>query len=796
MKKKLFRLMTIMVIVLMVMSLSVSFATENSDPETTPHVPVTDTLDEHSVDIKVGSSGDITILVKDYISSLESDKLTDIKDTSIKGSASSYENSTGTLEITYTKENGDTIIVPVAWKVVVPDTYRLKATLSNLTADSTENNDINSLLNYINSDLILEVSGTDYDKAIGNGQEFRANSFNWAQSNNEYNQFGGVTYTFSQIYKDSVLERTVAVSTVTKPTPSASINYSTSKMNGVSANISWSLDQKSWAACQENMDINGAWYGKTVYFKYPETNHYSESGTQSLYVPIKAERPTGTLKLESTSHSVIITNCWDFDGVEYSIDRENYYKTSNDTYTFNGLKSDTNYTVYTRKAAVNGTNLYSDDITQAISTKKAVINELDIIYNEDSRNLTGTVTGYGTVANSISGTTLKGSYNSSTFDRFKSIVAGYINKKLNTTATLYIGQYIEDNESLNINAIEFSMPLNPLSESIKNAGLTLNYKNDYVTVDVNNSAFRSLTSNQYSGTLNIVARKVNSVSNTSALSFVKSEFNNNRPVYYLSTKVGSNTGSVTYTIPYKLANNETLSGLVIYSVTDSGDKQRLTATYDNISENFVITTNRNGYIVISRENSYSVMPFNDVVSTHWSYNAINYCYNRGIFMGVYSNQFAPETNISRAMIYTLLARISGHDLDKINTDRVVFSDLDKSEWYYTSALWARDNGLVNTATFDGDETMKRADIAVALYNFMKLMGYDVTGVDVNLSDKLYKDLSNQSNEVKTATVFLNQNNIMIGTGINVFGSDTNVTRAQMAMILYRLNEQIITKGLK
>ncbi|MBR4880944.1 MAG: S-layer homology domain-containing protein, partial [Clostridia bacterium] len=57
------------------------------------------------------------------------------------------------------------------------------------------------------------------------------------------------------------------------------------------------------------------------------------------------------------------------------------------------------------------------------------------------------------------------------------------------------------------------------------------------------------------------------------------------------------------------------------------------------------------------------MPFKDVKTGHWFYDAVKYTYDAGIFAA--NNQdgdlFAPNASMTRAMFVTVLFRLSGID---------------------------------------------------------------------------------------------------------------------------------------
>ena len=52
--------------------------------------------------------------------------------------------------------------------------------------------------------------------------------------------------------------------------------------------------------------------------------------------------------------------------------------------------------------------------------------------------------------------------------------------------------------------------------------------------------------------------------------------------------------------------------------------------------------------------------FTDVASTSWYYEAVMTAYNNGLMTGVSATTFAPNTNLTRAMLATTLNRLAGN----------------------------------------------------------------------------------------------------------------------------------------
>ena len=98
--------------------------------------------------------------------------------------------------------------------------------------------------------------------------------------------------------------------------------------------------------------------------------------------------------------------------------------------------------------------------------------------------------------------------------------------------------------------------------------------------------------------------------------------------------------------------------------------------------------------------------FTDVASTSWYYDAVMTAYNDGLMTGVSATTFAPNTNMTRAMIVTMLYRLAGEPAVEGNVSET-FTDCKDGSYYANAVLWASETGVVtgrNATTFDPNGT--------------------------------------------------------------------------------------------
>ena len=100
------------------------------------------------------------------------------------------------------------------------------------------------------------------------------------------------------------------------------------------------------------------------------------------------------------------------------------------------------------------------------------------------------------------------------------------------------------------------------------------------------------------------------------------------------------------------------------------------------------------------------MPFRDVTSGKWFYEAVKYVWERGLMDGVAPDEFNPNGGMTRAMFVTVLGRLAGTEGSKSNP----FPDAKSDTWYSKYVGWAVDQGIVNgyeDGTFRPDKNLSR-----------------------------------------------------------------------------------------
>lgn len=173
------------------------------------------------------------------------------------------------------------------------------------------------------------------------------------------------------------------------------------------------------------------------------------------------------------------------------------------------------------------------------------------------------------------------------------------------------------------------------------------------------------------------------------------------------------------------------------------------------------------------------LPFTDVTN-HWAYSAIKRVYTRGWMVGMDEKTFAPDQQLSRAMLAVILYAMAG---EPAVTGESPFTDVPAGCWYTDAIVWAAQNGIVcgfGDGTFRPNEAVTRAQAAVMLYGYAAFTGADVTA-RADLS--AYSDAGQIPAWAMDAMQWANARRLIVGRDSSHLAPNGGATRAEMAAIL-------------
>lgn len=117
------------------------------------------------------------------------------------------------------------------------------------------------------------------------------------------------------------------------------------------------------------------------------------------------------------------------------------------------------------------------------------------------------------------------------------------------------------------------------------------------------------------------------------------------------------------------------------------------------------------------------LPFTDVRPTVWYYDAVKTAYENSLFHGTSATTFSPEHTMTRAMFTMVLANISMAPGE--NPTEQHFNDVPKTAWFYKPIEWATKYGIVRGMgdfIFAPDDEITREQMATMLYRYARPLG--------------------------------------------------------------------------
>ena len=172
-----------------------------------------------------------------------------------------------------------------------------------------------------------------------------------------------------------------------------------------------------------------------------------------------------------------------------------------------------------------------------------------------------------------------------------------------------------------------------------------------------------------------------------------------------------------------------------------------------------------------------VSGFGDVPQTSWFADAVRYVTGKSLMNGTSATAFSPNENMSRAMLATVLYRMSGETAEADSS----FGDVSSSAYYAAAVNWASSKGIVNGTgadAFSPNASITREQLAAMLYRYAA-----EPSVSADLS--AYTDAVSISPYAEKAVEWCVAKGILSGKSATRLAPQDTATRAECAAMLQR-----------
>ena len=266
-------------------------------------------------------------------------------------------------------------------------------------------------------------------------------------------------------------------------------------------------------------------------------------------------------------------------------------------------------------------------------------------------------------------------------------------------------------------------------------------------------------------------------------------------------------GTIKVYVPYNRKVEEEQKNIAVSCLGEDGSITAMKSSYDdrkgqvmfetNSFSKYIITSNKSAteektQEVTAEEESWK-NPYSDVTETAWYFDAVRFTAENDLFSGISENSFSPDSSMTRAMLVTVLNRLSVKDYDKYGIEAetpIAFDDVPEDMWYSGAVKWAGGAGMISGMDknrFAPEDVVTREQLAVILYNYAKAIGMDTPTEGMAVRE--FTDADEISEWAKDAVRWAIGQGILSGKGSDIIDPKGMATRAEAAAMLQRfMNE--------
>ncbi len=251
---------------------------------------------------------------------------------------------------------------------------------------------------------------------------------------------------------------------------------------------------------------------------------------------------------------------------------------------------------------------------------------------------------------------------------------------------------------------------------------------------------------------------------------------------------------MTVSIPYTPTAEELKNpdSITVFYIDGSGNLVEMKdAKYDATTKRIVFTTTHFSYYAVGYKETLPTEVtaptealFDDVSSSAWYYNAVNFIAEKGITTGTEDEKFSPNASLTRGQFLVMLMKAYDFKADQNPSDNFT----DAGDTYYTGYLaTAKAEGItggIGNNKFGPEQAITRQEMFTLLYNVLKGMDEMPQGDSGKIVSD-YADASEIDGWAMEAMITFVENGIVSGND-GKLNPHSSTTRGEMAQVLYCL----------
>ena len=179
--------------------------------------------------------------------------------------------------------------------------------------------------------------------------------------------------------------------------------------------------------------------------------------------------------------------------------------------------------------------------------------------------------------------------------------------------------------------------------------------------------------------------------------------------------------------------------------------------------------------------------FTDVNPSDWFFEAVFFVWSNNFMQGTSGARFSPNAPLTRGMVVTVLYRTYSETESAVEAGNP-FTDVRDGAWYADAVTWAYHNNIVTgitSSTFAPNANITREQLATILHRYAVFSGIDVSiGEDTNILS--YQDAFDISEWAMAAMQWAAGAGVITGRTADLLVPQGEATRAEFATVLFRL----------
>ncbi|MBJ6360186.1 S-layer homology domain-containing protein [Paenibacillus sp. GCM10012307] len=328
--------------------------------------------------------------------------------------------------------------------------------------------------------------------------------------------------------------------------------------------------------------------------------------------------------------------------------------------------------------------------------------------------------------------------------------------------------------------IQITIPRASYNELVAGTEAEVSINAGIGTIVFDSKALKSIGASSDKGDISIILSK-------SELTEEGKEVLGDRPVYDLlvfagQTKVSTFGGSkLDVSLPYTLKQGEVSDALIVYYVNDEGELEVVRGQYNPTTKAVEFKTTHFSQFIVG----YNNISFSDVDPSAWYASAVTFLAAREITSGTDDSHFSPNAKLSRGQFIVLLLNAYGIKPDSEGASNFA----DAGNTYYTGYLAAAKrlgiaNGLEDNK-FAPNKDISRQELFTLLYRALDVLGERPAAQANAASVESFADadaIPAYANEAFTGLV---KAGVISGSNGKLLPGNAT-TRAEVAQVLYSL----------